>query len=474
MEDDEGYARLLKVRLERQGFRVELAYDGKEGLEKFGRNTYDVLILDYKMPCLNGIDVLKILKQEEEKNPPIIMVTGMSDVQIAVDAMKLGASDYVIKDSDINYLEILPSVIERAINHKKIQDEKLIAEEALRESEERFRSLFEYSNDAIFIHNPEGSVIEVNAKGCEMLHATLKQICASKMDDFFYVAKEEKEPRRFPDIMEMGSHIFEDRFKVEDGSVIDVEISSCVVSREKGIIQTIVRDITRKKRTEEELIEKNQELNDFTYIVSHDLKSPLNKIKGFLMLISENHNMFDELFPIVIKQSETLISFIDRLLELSRAGKVIDDKININLDYLVNKVFTIAKPPDISVQFSVNGSLPVISGDPIRMEQVFSNLFNNSISFRDPSKKTLVIEVGSKIYKNFALISVKDNGVGIKHEKLDRVFDICYTEGRKGGTGFGLTITKKVIEAHGGNIWADSHGENKGTTIFMKIPLPQE
>jgi PAS domain S-box-containing protein len=144
MEDDEGLARLFKRNLERAGYQVDLASDGEEGLELYRSGSYDVVCVDHKMPRRSGLDVIGFLVSTGEL-PPTIMITGEGDETVAVEAMKLGATDYVIKDASARYLELLPSVIERALNKKRLFEEKQWAEAALAESERRYRSLFEDS-----------------------------------------------------------------------------------------------------------------------------------------------------------------------------------------------------------------------------------------------------------------------------------------------------------------------------------------
>ncbi len=144
MEDDEGLAKLFKRNLERAGYSVDLASDGEQGLELYRSGTYDIVCVDHKMPRQSGLDVLGFLVSRGEL-PPTIMITGEGDETVAVEAMKLGATDYVIKDASARYLELMPGVIERALNKKRLLEEKQWAEAALAESERRYRSLFEDS-----------------------------------------------------------------------------------------------------------------------------------------------------------------------------------------------------------------------------------------------------------------------------------------------------------------------------------------
>ncbi len=130
MEDDAGLARLFQKKLRRAGYIVDIACDGKEGLEMYNIGSYDVVATDQAMPVHSGLEVISILSAQDSL-PPTIMVTGTGNERIAVEAMKLGASDYIVKDVDGGYLDLLPAVIERVLQQRRLLEEKHQAEEAL-------------------------------------------------------------------------------------------------------------------------------------------------------------------------------------------------------------------------------------------------------------------------------------------------------------------------------------------------------
>ncbi|MCP4537344.1 MAG: response regulator [Chloroflexi bacterium] len=132
MEDDPGLARLFQKKLRRAGYMVDIARNGEEGLEMYHVGFYDVIATDQAMPIHNGLEVIRILASQGPL-PPTIMVTGTGSEQIAVEAMKLGASDYIVKDVDGGYLDLLPAVIERVLQQQRLMEEKQQAEESLRQ-----------------------------------------------------------------------------------------------------------------------------------------------------------------------------------------------------------------------------------------------------------------------------------------------------------------------------------------------------
>ena len=142
MEDDPGLARLLQKILQRRGFTVDIATNGEDGLALISAGQYDLLLVDYNMPFLCGIDVIRTLTAKNAL-PPTIMVTGEGSETVAVEALKLGAADYVVKNADMKYLDLLPSVIDQVLLRQQLLKERLQMQETVRASEERYRLLFD-------------------------------------------------------------------------------------------------------------------------------------------------------------------------------------------------------------------------------------------------------------------------------------------------------------------------------------------
>lgn len=157
IEDNEGIARLLQKRMERVGYTVDLAPNGEIGLELCLQNTYDVIIVDYNMPIFNGMQVIQRLA-ERGAMPPTIMLTGTGNESIAVEALKLGAFDYVVKDIDGVYLDLLPSVIDQGLQNLQLKRDKQLAEEKLEQSEKYYRALIENSPDLIILTDATGNI----------------------------------------------------------------------------------------------------------------------------------------------------------------------------------------------------------------------------------------------------------------------------------------------------------------------------
>jgi C4-dicarboxylate-specific signal transduction histidine kinase len=220
---------------------------------------------------------------------------------------------------------------------------------------------------------------------------------------------------------------------------------------------------------EKKLMQKNKELDDFTSIVSHELKNPLNLIKAYLEEMKEPE-AFQVFAGRLSSKVNDSLSMIDNMLQLSRAGLTIREKQKVELDMMIRSVFYCLKPSEMKAKLNIAGNFPPVYGDLARLEQVFTNLISNSMQHRDPEKQELEIEVKFKQHDGEIIILYKDNGLGIKKDRLNRLFEPGFTT-RDNGNGFGLVIVKKIIEAHGGDIRANSLGEKMGASFIIKLPL---
>jgi diguanylate cyclase (GGDEF)-like protein/PAS domain S-box-containing protein len=255
MEDDTGLARLLKKKMERLGYQVDLAADGEAGLALIAGHRFDAVLIDYNMPVLSGLEVMKRIAAMELP-PPAIMLTGNGNEKIAVEAMKLGAVDYMVKDVEMGYLELLPIVLDQVLERERLVRERTRMLKEVQESEERYRKLVELSPDGIFIHSG-GKFDYINPAGVEILGG---------------VSSEELVGRDVMDIVHPDFHqVFLDRLTLLekpgldlpwmeekilrlDGTAVDVELTALPFLY-KGIpaTQTIFRDITERKLAKQRL-----------------------------------------------------------------------------------------------------------------------------------------------------------------------------------------------------------------------------
>ncbi len=219
------------------------------------------------------------------------------------------------------------------------------------------------------------------------------------------------------------------------------------------------------------LTDKNRELNDFTYRVSHDLKAPMNMIKAYISLIREDPERFSEYFEKVENQIDKLMNFIEDILQLSRFGRRIARKENIDLRVILKNIVQNYKTMGEPIEINFQSQAEDCCADPQSMELLFANLVQNSIKYRNRDKKSIKIKIRTSRETDGSLtVRYKDNGQGMKEGVLEHIFDFGFTSDSKKGTGLGLSIVKKIMEAHHGDIQAKSKGRNKGAEFIMRFP----
>ena len=226
------------------------------------------------------------------------------------------------------------------------------------------------------------------------------------------------------------------------------------------------------------LEKSNSELDSFTYIASHDLKEPLRGIHNYSTFLIEDYGEIlnedgREKLETLVRLTQRMEDLINALSFFSRLGRQELHKSAINLNELIENVAEVIRisKPYASIKIINMDNLPVIYGDKILMEQVFSNLISNAIKYN--KKEDKIVEIGyEETEESASIIYVKDNGIGIREKHLETIFKIFKRLHGKdkfgGGTGVGLTIVKKIIERHGGQVWLESkYGE--GTTFYLKL-----
>lgn len=248
-------------------------------------------------------------------------------------------------------------------------------------------------------------------------------------------------------------------------------------------VNVMVKGLRELKAQDEEkarLLEKtNQELEDFVYIVSHDLKAPLRAMMGFSRFLKEDYqskldDVGQDYLRRIVEGAERMEGLINDLLELSRIGRHRNPFKEIDSSELVKQAIEFVNP-DSEVGITIQDELPVIYCDEVRLVQVFSNLISNAIKYNDRTDKTIDIGCVAHPEEGFDEFTVSDNGIGIDEKYLEKIFRIFQRlhgqDEYGGGTGVGLNIVKKIVEQHGGRIWVEST-PGKGSTFHFTIRRP--
>ena len=273
-----------------------------------------------------------------------------------------------------------------------------------------------------------------------------------------------------------------------DGSTFPIFLSVGEVQRpgEAKAFIGILRDITEQKAAQAarealiaELEAKNAELERFTYTVSHDLKSPLITIKGFAGQLERSvtagkMDRFRSDVARITAAADKLTDLLDDLLSLSRIGRIANPHEDVPLRTLTEEVLELLSAPlkNAAAQVTVADTMPVVRGDRVRLLEIVQNLVENAIKFSEGAPK---IEIGATWSGPLATIHVRDQGVGIEPEYTERVFGLFeQLDADKPGTGIGLALVRRIVEVHGGRIWAESEGTGRGTTMYFTLPMAEE
>jgi two-component system, LuxR family, sensor kinase FixL len=283
--------------------------------------------------------------------------------------------------------------------------------------------------------------------------------------------------------------------QLQDGTTFSMELAvSESKLGDKRQFTAIIRDITRRKTAEEqlkyfaeqlqernlELSRSNEELERFTYAVSHDLKSPLVTIKGFVGRLQRHLeagevDKSEDCLSRISNAADRMGFLLDNLLTYSRVGRVVNPHEDIPLADLAWEVIELCDRSiqDCGMQVTLNEQLPVIRGDRFRLRELLQNLVENSVKFtKDVPNPQL--EIGTITRWQHTICYVRDNGIGIEQPQQQHIFNMFEQLNREvPGSGIGLALAKRIVESHGGRIWVESDGIGSGCTMCFTLPAAE-
>lgn len=242
----------------------------------------------------------------------------------------------------------------------------------------------------------------------------------------------------------------------------------------------IVRDISKRKEMEKEREKRKLEMEQFAYAVSHDLKSPLITIQGYLSMIKKQvlagkMDHVENDFLRISKAASQMETMLEDVLEVSRIGRVAGEITEFSLGKVIEEALLVTGGLllENKITIDVQSDLPLVAADRKRLVQVFQNLISNSVKSmsgrRDPR-----IQIGVAMTDRGKAAYVRDNGIGIDPKYQNRIFDLFEKlDLKKKGSGVGLSIVKRIIETHDGKVWVSSEGLGKGAAFYFTLPFKQ-
>jgi len=384
-----------------------------------------------------------------------------------------------------------------AVTFRNITDRKR-AEIALGDSEERFRAIFEQAAVGIAKTALCGQFMRVNPGFCQIVRYAESELLQQNWQAITHPDDIEADREYVSSLLSGNIQTFslEKRLLCKDEAVRWANVTVSAMRDAKGTPQyliCVIEDISQRKLVQEllqasldtqtryaqELTRSNAELEQFSYVASHDLQAPLSTIAGYAQLLEKRcHNQLDaqgnKFIRNIVNSCGRMQALIDDLLEYSRVGRSEKpfDVIDCNLvfeDACANLQLAI-RQERASV---TRGDLPRVTGDSFQLLQLFQNLIGNAIKYR--SSEAPMVRVSASRQGDSWVFSVQDNGIGIAeqyHPRIFQLFQRLHSEKQYSGTGIGLAICQRIVERHGGRLWVESE-PNRGSTFYFSIPIPK-
>ena len=488
LEDNLADAHLLRETLASEGLSFEVVHaSNRENFEEaLGTSPFDLIITDYAIPGWNGLEALARVR-EKDPHVPFIFFSGALGEERAVEALKRGATDYVLK----NRLSRLLPVIHRALSGVEDQRRRKQVEQALREAELRYRMLFEQSPEAIVVVDPQTMLpLDFNDEACRQLGYSRAEFGRLSLLDHAGEAQAEEIHARLAEALRCGRAEFETRHRSKRGDVRTVWVTLRLVEIEgRPAFHSIWRDITERQETERRLL-RSQRLESIGTLaggIAHDLNNALAPILMSASLMREGASEENlALLDLIETSAQRGASMVRQLLTFAKG--IDGQRILLQPRHLLNEMEKIIKstfPKNIRIEIDVPRDGSQVLGDATQLHQVLLNLCVNA---RDAMPDGGVMKLESETIDvdpvlaatvegakpgRYVVIRVADSGTGIAPEIIDRIFDPFFTtKGPEKGTGMGLSTVLGILRSHWGFIRVESK-LGTGSTFSVYLPLAQ-
>ena len=362
--------------------------------------------------------------------------------------------------------------------------QRMLSEEALKESEGRYKSLAEMSPEAIVVHN-YSRVIYANQTALDLFAGGDPKLLIDKpiLELIHPESLEVVKKRIQQQVKRPGtSEFIEERLMRHDGSSFLAEVGGHSVHwyGQPGI-QLVIRDITERKEAEEALRQSNLDLQQFAYVASHDLREPLRMVTSYLQLLDRKYQeVLDEtareFIGFAVDGAKRMDALIRDLLQYSRVQTHGETFATVDSEEVLQEALdNLRASLDETDGVVTYENLPRVSADRSQLLQLFQNLVGNALKYRD-GDRVPEIQLAAKVAGGSATFSVQDNSIGIDPEYFERIFVIfqrLHGRNEYKGTGIGLAVCKRIVERHGGRIWVESE-PGKGSVFFFTLPTAAE
>jgi len=439
----------------------------------------DVILSDYELLSFDGIAAM-IIAKARTPDVPFIFVTGVMGEQMAIDTLKRGATDYVLK----NRLSRLATAVNRALDEVVEKTERKRAEEGLRESERRYRAVFESTGTAMCVIDANATISFANKQFERMFGFGPGEVEGRDIFGLLTpspeVLKEFKQ--KYAEVLQReGSPVdFESRVIGAHNEDLIVLTTMVVLPGTDNLAVSLI-DITLEKEYESELAKRAERLEHFMTIASHELRHPVTIIKGYTTILTKRPEDFTSqnvtnIYETLEHAADRLTSIIDELMDVSRFEtlELLHDKREADIELLVNiavdRIDTMGFDNQVNVSMGTDAGYAVVDAE--KMVQLLIILLENA-AYYSPDHSAIDVKIANA--DGEIIISIMDHGPGIQPEHRDKIFERFYQvtdamHHSTPGLGLGLYIARKIANAHGGDV-TYSPREGGGSVFSISIPL---
>jgi PAS domain S-box-containing protein len=485
VDDEERFAISLLRILQFYGYDIATALSGAKAVEILKKEHFDLVLLDVNLPDINGCDILEFIVSAKI-HTTVVMLTGISTVELAVRAMKLGAYDFLNKP--INH-ELLLKTLEKALQHHHLKGE-------LKNSEEKFCTLADACTEGVVLHD-NGKLTDANNQFYKLFGYSKEDVTSGIFYNDLLAGPAHRN-------VQNEHNFFFDRFELyclrKNGTTFPAEVCCKIVQfGERKLNICTFKDLTERIKIEKErfelqkrigTIDKLQSLGMMAGAVAHDLNNILVGVVTFpetlLCQIDSNTTLYSGIKQIQ-EAGKRAAAVVADLLLIARGGAITTVPGNLN-EIIHTHLHSIeyqtvqSKHPSIAVQTDLGDNLHYVKCSFLHIHKILLNLINNALEATRANGNVLITtrnciyhppdtpETAGAVASDYVVLTVSDSGPGIAEGDLDRIFDPFFTTKRAGrsGTGLGLSIVWNVVRQHNG--WVEARNTGQGASFHVYLP----
>jgi PAS domain S-box-containing protein len=501
VEDDIEAGSSMKAMLEKRGVAVELVERADRALDQFSAEVCDVIVADIRLEDRSGMELLGEIRKQSHSFP-VILLTGFDSMESAIQAVRLGAQDYILKP--LSSIDDLLKPVEKAVREHRMLMRNRALEQKLKESELRFRDVLENSVDICFRLNLEEKRIDYISPACQNTVGYtpdhIKSLNLSEMRNMLHPDDERVAGRIVETLRECAPgrgavQPMECRLRCSDGSYRWMSVTWSAIRGKNNLLKAVVgnaRDITEQQAMESQLrqSQKLESLGTLAGGVAHEINNPVNGIMNYAQLILDElgpGSPVSEYAAEICKETERVAVVVRNLLSFARQDKEAHSPACMCdiVDATTSLVRTVLRRDQIRLDVDVPKDLPKIKCRSQQIQQVVMNLLTNAchaLNEKYPGyheNKKIVISATSVTRPDlvphpsplYLRLTVEDHGTGMSQEVQSRMFDPFYTtKSRDEGTGLGLSISHGIVKDHDGELSVESEPGN-WTRFHVDLPV---